>query len=172
MTLVVSDNIKDKSIIRKEIIDFESEIRKQDAAFLGDNDTCPLKHSFSDGIYVREIFIPAGMFIVGKIHKHDHPNFLMSGEVDVVTESGSVRLKGPCSMISSAGTKRALYAITDLTWITVHLNPTNTQDLKELEKLVIADSFEEYEKFKKIESNKFIALYNKVVNSFKIRRLF
>lgn len=150
----IDTNISDsnKHSIRKSILDFESEIKTMDGSVIGDNDTCPLKHSFSDGIYVREIFIPAGMFIVGKIHKHDHPNFLMVGEVDVVTEFGKERLKAPCSMISKAGTKRALYAVTDLTWITVHSNPTNTQNLSELEKIVIANSYEDFEKF--IDSKK------------------
>ncbi len=165
---ILPDQGLEKLATRKSIIDFESEIREQENSFLGDNDNCPLKHSFSDGIYVREIFIPKGMFIVGKIHKHDHPNFLMSGEVDVVTESGKVRLKGPCSMISAAGAKRALFAITDLVWVTVHLNPTNTQDLDKLEKEVIVGSYEEYEKFKAIMDSKFVALYKKIIKKLTI----
>ena len=121
----------------------------------GDSKVCPLKHSFSDGIYVREITIPAGMVIVGKIHKHDHPNFLLKGEVVVITEEGGVEeIKAPCSMISKPGTKRALYAKTELIWTTVHLNPTNTQDLDELEKEIIAPSYEEYQKFIENTNNK------------------
>lgn len=145
--------------IRNQIQNFESDLKKVKGVFVGDSDICPLKHSFSDGIYVREIFIPAKTVIVGKIHKHEHPNFLMSGEVDVVTEEGAARLKGPCSMISPAGTKRALHAITDLVWVTVHANPTNTQDMEKLEKIVIADSYEEYERFK----NKKLPFYKKLL---------
>jgi len=133
--------------LREGLVDYEDKIKMQNGSFVGDNELCPLKHSFSDGIYVREIKIPAGMYIVGKIHKHEHPNFLLSGIVDVVTEQGTTTLEGPLSMISPAGTKRALYAKTDLVWITVHSNPTNTQDLKELESIVIADSYDEYDKF-------------------------
>ena len=135
---------------KKGIIDLETTIKNldHDGVIIGDSKTCPLKHSFSDGIYVREISIPAGMIIVGKIHKHDHPNFLLKGNVVVITEKDGIEeLTGPCSMISKPGTKRALYAKTDLIWTTVHLNPTNTQDLVELEKEIIADSFEDYELF-------------------------
>jgi len=32
-------------------------------------------------------------------------------------------------------------------WTTVHLNPTNTQDLEELEEEIIAPTYEAYEKF-------------------------
>src|SRR5688572_8073115 len=132
---------------RNDILDLEEHMRGIPGVLIGDNDSCPVKHSFSDGMYVREIFIPAGMFVVGKIHKHSHPNFLLSGSVRVVTEFSTEDLVGPLSIISKAGTKRALYAITDLVWVTVHLNPTNTQDLSELEKEIIAPSYEAYEQF-------------------------
>ncbi len=132
--------------IRERIQSLETAMNNTPGVELGDNPKCPLKHSFADGIYVREIFIPKGWLIVGKIHKHTHPNFLMSGEVSVVTESGGIeRIKGPRSMISPAVTKRALYAHTDLVWITVHANPDNLTDLNELEDIIIAKSYDELE---------------------------
>jgi hypothetical protein len=134
--------------IRNDIMDFEAILKQHPGSFIGDTDNCPLKHSFSDGIYVREIKIPAGTLLTGKIHKHSHPNFLMEGEVTVYTESGGLEgLMAPASMISNAGTKRVVMAVTDVVWITVHHNPTNTQDLKELEEIIIADSYEKYDKF-------------------------
>ena len=143
-----------ESPVRRELImDLESMIKKSDDVILGDSELCPLKHSFSDGIYVREITIPQGTLLTGKIHKHKHPNFLLKGEVIVVTEEGREILKAPCSMMSKAGTKRALYAVTELVWTTIHHNPTNTQDLKELEKIVIADSYYDYEKFISTKDN-------------------
>lgn len=166
--VVPDQSLMDARSIRKNIIDFEQQLKEQGGAFVGDNDLCPLTHSFSDGIYVREIFIPAGVFLTGKIHKHAHPNFLMSGEVDVITEGGGAeRLKGPLSIMSPAGTKRALKTATDCVWITVHSNPTNTQDLKELEKIVIADSYESYEKFKRISGNKFLSFCKNMINLIK-----
>lgn len=136
-----------KRAAREDILAMEEYMMSMEGALIGDNNTCPVTHTFADGMYVREIFIPAGMFVVGKIHKHSHPNFLLSGIVRVVTEFGSDQLTGPISIISKAGTKRALYAITDLVWVTVHLNPTNTQDLGELEDEIIAPSYEAYEQF-------------------------
>lgn len=140
--------------IRLDIVAAEQLILDTSGSFIGDNDVCPLKHTFSDGIYVREIFIPAGTVLTGKIHKHAHPNFLMSGKVEVFTESGGKqKLEGPLSMISEAGTKRVVYAITDAVWITVHENKNNITNIDEIEKFVIADTYEDYEKFKKIESS-------------------
>jgi hypothetical protein len=151
--------------LRNDILGFEAQLKQDENVLLGDNILCPLKHSFSDGIYVREIFLPAGTMLTGKIHKHAHPNFLMSGKVEVITEGGGYEtLQGPVAMMSKAGTKRAVNVLEDAVWITVHHNPTNTQDLKELEKIVIADSYEEYERF----TQKEIGLFKKVLKFLKL----
>lgn len=126
---------------RLEIQNLEEVLKKQKGSFSGDSESCPLKHSFADGCYVREIFIPKGMLVVGKIHKHSHPNFLMKGEVIVVTEEGKQHLQAPCAMISPAGTKRSVYTLEDTTWITVHV--TNETDLDKIEEEVIAKDFRE-----------------------------
>lgn len=148
---------------REKISAFEKLISDQEGAYFGDTVNCPLTHLFSPGMYVREITIPAGTVLTGKIHKHSHPNFLMSGIVEVFTESGGLeRLEGPLSMISPPGTKRALVAITDVVWATVHANPTNTRDLLELEKIVIAPSFEEYEKFKRLQGDKKVKFFGRL----------
>jgi hypothetical protein len=131
--------------IRGKILEFESALSEIDGVVKGDNlKDCPLKHSFADDIYVREIFIPKGYIGVGKIHKHSHPNFLMKGKVSVVTEDKGVEhLEAPLSIISPPATKRVVYAHEDTVWITVHSNKTNTQDLKEIEDYVIAKDFSE-----------------------------
>jgi hypothetical protein len=143
--------LKNNAVVRKEkrdaILGFEKHLSEQPGAVFGDNDLMPLTHTFADKIYVREIFIPKGSVLVGKIHKHSHPNFLLQGVVDVVTEYGAERLTAPMSMISSAGTKRAVHAIEDCRWVTVHENPTNTRDLDELEKYIIAENYDEFDKF-------------------------
>ena len=127
---------------RDKVKELEGAIAETPGAFFGDNEKCPLKHLFGDGIYVRSIFIPKGMLIVGKIHKHSHPNFLMLGNVSVVTESGGIeRLKAPHATISPAGTKRVVYAHEDTVWITCHV--TDETDLVKIEEQVIAKSYNE-----------------------------
>lgn len=106
----------------------------------------PLQHVFAPGAYARTIFIPAGSVIVGKIHKHKHLNILSHGHVSVMTEAGGVEdLTGPLTMVSEAGTKRAVYAHTDVVWTTIHL--TNSTDLAVIEDEVIAKTYAEYEQF-------------------------
>ena len=129
--------------VRHDICTFEQLITQQPDAIFGDSECCPLKHSFAEGCYVREIFIPRGMMLTGKIHRHAHPNFLMAGEVIVVTENGGIEhLVAPKSMISPPGTKRAVVALTDVWWITVHV--TEETNLHKIEEHVIAPSYEAY----------------------------
>lgn len=131
---------------RSKILRFEELLSQVEGASFGDMRECPLKHSFVDGIYVREILIPKGTVLTGKIHRHEHPNFLMSGDVTVVTEGGGLeRLKAPQAMISAPGTKRVVIANEDTIWITVHHNPQNLTDLGALEEMIIAPSYEALE---------------------------
>lgn len=126
--------------IRSTIQHVKNKMEKMDGVEFGD--CFPLKHTYADGCYVREIFIPKGNFVIGKIHKHSHPNFLLEGEVSVLTEGrGAERLKAPLSMVSEAGTQRIVYTHTDCRWVTVHV--TCKKDLKEIEEEVIAKDYKE-----------------------------
>lgn len=133
-----------RQVTRTEIAEFEAILREQPDAQLGDQDRCPLTHEFGGGMYLRKIFIPKGMAIVGKIHRHAHPNFLMQGKVIVITEDGGREyLQAPYSCISPAGTKRVLYTLEDTIWATVHM--TNETDLAKIEQEIIAPSYEALE---------------------------
>ena len=104
----------------------------------------PLQHTFAPGVYVRTIFIPKGSVLVGKIHRHAHANILIVGTVRVMTEmDGEFEMTGPLPpMVSEPGTKRAVLALTDTVWTTIHPNPTNTRDLAELEAEIITPTYE------------------------------
>ena len=111
----------------------------------------PLQHVFAPELYLRTIFIPRGGLVVGKIHKHRHANVLSQGRVVIFTEHGGVeKWEGPLTMVSEPGTKRAVFAETDTYWTTIHKNPTNTQDLDELERDIIAESYAEYEQWARL----------------------
>jgi len=143
---------KTKSVLSKkearlDLMELEEILKAQPDAVIGDSEYLPLKHSFSDGIYVRQISIPKGTILIGKIHKDSHPVFLMQGSIKVVTENGCEIFEAPCNFISEPGEKRAAIALTDVVWTTVHTNPTNTEDLDELEKHIISDSYEDYDNY-------------------------
>lgn len=139
----IEESIKDNQDPNYKVFDFKKE---------GDKEVCPVTHTFTDGVYMREMFIPKGLVIVGKIHKHEHPSFLMQGKIQVLSETGGEQLlEAPQYVVSEGGTKRVAYILEDVIWITVHANPTNTQDLKEIEEIYTADNYEEYNKYIKLE---------------------
>ena len=97
----------------------------------------PMKHAFADGIYVREMLMNKDSAVVGAIHKHLHVWFLLTGHLVVVAKPGS---------------KRLIYAVEESRFVNIHKNPDNTQDLKELEKNIVAMNYKEYEDY--INKNK------------------
>ena len=72
-----------------------------------------VKHHFSKDVYARELFIPAGTLIIGKIHKHENFNILSKGEMSVLSVDGLQKVEAPFSVVSSPGVKRMAYAHTD-----------------------------------------------------------
>ena len=114
-------------------------------------DSCILKHYYAPivedygcGTYARELFMPQGTVIVGKIHKHSHVNILSKGKVVVMTEEGRKTIEAPSTFISQAGTKRAVYIVEDAIWTTIHLTAHLGEDkLEDMEDEIIAKSFEE-----------------------------
>lgn len=139
--------VSDKSAIREKIMGFEKLMTEQPDALFGD-EVGKLRHSFGDGIYVREMSIRKGTTLTGKLHKYAHPYFLMSGEIDIVTEGGGVEhLRAPMSIISPAGTKRVIFAIKDSVLVTCHHNPENITDTDKLVDIATAENYLEYEKF-------------------------
>jgi len=128
---------------RKGIVELEEKIKKIDGVLVGKklDEYNPLKHTFADGYYIREINTPAEQFIITKIHKEEHPFFLMKGECSVLTEDGPKRIKAPYYDITKAGTKRVIYIHTDVTWVTVHA--TDLKTVEEVEEKVIAKDFDD-----------------------------
>ena len=110
----------------------------------GDSEVFPLKHTFTDGVYIRQMSMEKDSFVIGKIHKHNHVWFLLTGHIVVVDENDSVEHIAPCYVEAPAGSKRVIYAHEDSVWVNVHANPTNTQDLEELESLIIAKDYNEF----------------------------
>lgn len=134
--------------IRNVVSAFEDEMRKQPQVEMR------LEHYFAPGIYARELHIPAGVLLTGKIHKYAQLNILSKGRIRVLTENGVVDVEAPFTVVSPAGTKRIALAITDCVWTTIlHTNET---DPVVIEKQFIASSEQEYLEF--TENNKCLLL--------------
>lgn len=132
--------IQQGAVSREKVMQLEEAIKQLPGQANPDDYT---KHHFAPGVYVRELFIPAGMVLTGKIHKHELMNILVSGTIRVTTDDGVTELTGPKIYNSSPGMKKAAYAITDVIWLNVH--PTEETDLVKIEDQFIAPSFEALE---------------------------
>jgi len=101
----------------------------------------PVKHTFAGGCYIREIYNPAHELIVTKIHKKEHPFFLMKGEMSILTEEGIQNIKAPYQGVTKPGTKRAIYTHEECVFITVHA--TDSTIVKDVEKEVVCTKYED-----------------------------
>ena len=82
---------------------------------------CLTTHRFTDGMYIREIFMPAGSLITSKIHKTEHPYIVSYGKVAVSIDSEDWNeITAPYTGITKPGTRRVLYIIEDCIWTTFH----------------------------------------------------
>jgi hypothetical protein len=95
-------------------------------------------HRFLNGMYSREVFMPKGSIVTSKTHNLENLTIISKGKCIEVSEEYEHRIiEAPYTMISPPGIKRALYILEDSVWTTVHYNPSNTQNLDELEQKII-----------------------------------
>jgi hypothetical protein len=82
---------------------------------------CLTTHKFTDGMYIREIFMPAGSLITSKVHKTEHPYIVSYGKVAVSIDGDDWdEITAPYTGITKPGTRRVLYILEDCIWTTFH----------------------------------------------------
>lgn len=101
---------------------------------------CPVTHRFSPGLYLREILMPKGTRIIGKIHATEHFNVVLTGSCTVITAEGKEEIKAPHTFISKAGVQKVVVVHEDCRWQTLHV--TDKTDIDEIEKEVIVEDYD------------------------------
>lgn len=86
---------------------------------------CDVTNHFSENIYCRELFIPSGTYIVGKKHATRHLNIILKGECYLWTIQEKIHAKRGMIWESLPGVQKVCYAITDVSYLTIHYNPEN-----------------------------------------------
>jgi len=95
----------------------------------------PLTHTFSNNVYAREIFMPAGMVVVGHVHNTTHLNIVSQGKALVYLDGQVVEITAPYTFESKAGTRKVLYILEDMFWSTIHV--TDETDIDVLENSLV-----------------------------------
>ena len=111
------------------------------------SDNFPLKHTFADGIYIRQMDMKTGSAVIGAIHNHLHAWFLLTGRLVVATEDLIEEYVAPCYVLATPGSKRVIYAVEDSIFINIHKNPNNIKDINKLELEIVSKTFKDYEKY-------------------------
>lgn len=89
---------------------------------------CPLVHRFTDGMYIREIFMPAGTTVTSILHKTKHPFVILKGKLSVWNSGKVDHFEAPYFGITEPGSRRLLVIHEDTTWITFHATDLTDPD--------------------------------------------
>jgi quercetin dioxygenase-like cupin family protein len=136
--------------LEKIIIESNIDGTYGDGETLVNNEDFPIEHEFSDQLYMRKMKMKAGSIVISAIHETEHFWFLLKGRILVCTDGETVEHIAPCYTKSEYGAKRLIKCIEDCLFINVHKNPSNTQDLNEIEKNIYSMSWEEHHNKKNI----------------------
>lgn len=110
---------------RQKILEIETVMAEEKQVEL------PVLHDFAPGVYLRRILMPEGTLVVGKTHKTEHLNIILSGSASVLIDCEVRYLQAPHIFVSGVGIKKILYIHKEMVWATVH--PTKETDPEKLE---------------------------------------
>ena len=95
----------------------------------------PITHHFSEGVYAREMFIPADTFVLGKLHKTRHLNIVLKGRCRVKVGGRQFDVVAPHTFESLPGEQKAVYTYEDTVWMNIHV--TDETDIAKIEAKVV-----------------------------------
>jgi quercetin dioxygenase-like cupin family protein len=110
------------------------------AKFGKQNDLCPLTHRFTPGVYWREIFMPAGAFLIGHEHRTEHFNVILKGCAEVLINGELKWVEEGMNIVSRPGVRKILFIHQDMKWATIHANPDDERDIEKIEARTIIKS--------------------------------
>ncbi len=146
--------MKEKSLsvnlFRDKVMSLEQRLLNSEDSLVvkGNSDTFPLTHSFSDGVYIREMSMLKGGIVIGKIHNRSHTWFLMKGKLKIANEDGVVTYSAPTYVNAKSGAKRVIIALEDSVFVNVHPNPDNIRDTDKLEEILTCETYTQYKQLK------------------------
>jgi len=100
---------------------------------------CGSRHHFGCGVYIREVTIPAGTYVIGHAHKGPHLCNMLAGTLAFVDENGGppTVITAPATFVAPAGRKVA-FVVEDCVFQNIFA--TDLTDVDELERLLVTKS--------------------------------
>ena len=90
-------------------------------------------HHFSDGLYIREMYLPKGTTLVGKEHLVENFFYLAAGKLTIWSDDGEVTIEAPWMGIVPRGAQRVGFAHEDSICFNTIPNPENETDIEKLD---------------------------------------
>ena len=87
-----------------------------------------ITHHFSDGLYAKEAFVPAGTAILKHTHDFSHLSILAKGKVAVMAGEAVQIIEAPACIEIKAGVTHGVKAITDCVWFCIHATDEKDPD--------------------------------------------
>jgi mannose-6-phosphate isomerase-like protein (cupin superfamily) len=92
-------------------------------------------HHFSDGLYAKQMRIPAGHVAGTHAHTYSHLNILAQGDVVVVVGDEYFEYSAPACIEIRANTEHKIFAKTDATCFCIHA--TDETDVEKIDAVLI-----------------------------------
>lgn len=97
-----------------------------------------IEHHFSDGVYAKEMRIPAHHYVVKHVHDYNHISILAEGSVVVEVGNTVSMYSAPCCVQIPKGTKHTIRALSDAVWYCIHA--TDEKDPERVDQVLIKET--------------------------------
>jgi len=151
-------NIPEKKLSKKEYRDWIVELENSILAMEESMDRFEiirngfeLRESFTPGIYMRSLTMPADQIVFSRVHNQEHPFVITKGLVSVYDGEDVNTFQGPHHGVTPKGTKRVLVTHEETTWVTYHPISQEYDDDQDMAEIVTCKTFEEFDKLEHIE---------------------
>lgn len=139
-TLTLKAHSDDPLVVRKWIRELTTQLLALPET---DPKQFAVKHTFLEGMYMREMFIPQGTLVVGKIHKLPCLNIVSTGRLSLLTEFGSRVVGAGYTAPSPAGIQKVGFALEDTVFVNVFR--TDVTDEALIDNVIAFDTLEEFD---------------------------
>ena len=119
---------------------------------VGDSDMFPLNHSFSEGVYIREMLMPKDGLIVGKIFKCSHHFILLKGKLLITMPGEETKIHtAPSWFTCTSNVRRVLLSLEDTVFMNVLPNPDNETNIDILEERLLENNYKIFKQNKELK---------------------
>ena len=94
-----------------------------------------ITHHFSDGLYAKEAFVPAGTAIMKHTHNFSHLSILAKGRVAVMKGEVIEIVDAPACIEIKANVILGIKAMSDCVWFCIHA--TDEKDSSKVDEILI-----------------------------------